>query len=89
MRNFEALYHVPVTHRLVPVRSRSRGGHYPATYWEHEEYNDLGQLIARYESYAESTPRVGVLRSGWRKYDARGCLVHEGSELPVSLSKAA
>src|SRR3954464_7900155 len=27
-----------ITHRLVPVRSRSLGGRIPATYWEREEF---------------------------------------------------
>lgn len=66
--NFEALYEVPATHRLIPVRSRSRGGLCRAEYWTHEEYDLHGRLVARYESFEESSP-AGETRSGWRKFD--------------------
>ncbi len=89
MRTFETLYHVPATHRLVPVRSRSRGGRHPATYWEHEEYDALGRLIARYQSFAESTPKIGIPRSGWRKYDDGGSVIDQGAGLPFGLDEVA
>jgi hypothetical protein len=89
MQCFETLYDVPVTHRLVPVRSRSLGGRIPATYWEHEKYDALGRLVARYESYAESGSRVGGARSGWRKYNAAGHMVQQGTSLPFGLREAA
>jgi hypothetical protein len=89
MQSFEALYHVPIMHRLIPVRSRSRGGRMPATYWEHEEYDARGRLIARYESYIESRPSEGEARSGWRKYSAAGHLIGQDTTLPLSLAEAA
>ena len=78
-----------MTHRLVPVRSRSLGGRIPATYSEHEEYDALGRLIARYESFTESGARVGGARSGWRKYNAAGHLVQQRTSLPFGLREAA
>jgi hypothetical protein len=75
--NFEAVFHIPSTHSLLVVRSRSRGGFQGGVYWEHEEYDAKGALIARYESFSESD-HAGVRRSGWRKYDPMGGLIEEG-----------
>ena len=75
-QNFEAIFRIPVTHRLLVVRSRSRGGLWSGVYWEHEEYDPRGMQIARYESFVESD-QAGVRRSGWRKYDATGRLIEE------------
>ena len=80
--HFEAIFQVPPTHRLVAVRSRSRAGIVAGTFWDHEEYDAGGRLVARYESFEEHDPRGGAQRSGWRKYDIVGRLVAEG-ELPA------
>lgn len=88
MQSFEAFYRVPVTHQLVLIRSRSHGGQTPATYWEHEEYDARVRLIARYESYTQRGPG-GVIRGDWRKYDASGLLIAQGSHVPSSLAEAA
>ncbi len=80
--NFEAVFCVPATHRLVAVRSKSRAGIVAGTFWDHEEYDERGLLVARYESFEEVNPLVGVRHSGWRKYDLLGRLLAEG-ELPA------
>ena len=80
--NFEAVFRIPPMHRLVAVRSRSRAGILAGTFWDHEEYDALGRLVARYESFEETNPRSNDRRSGWRKYDVVGRLVAEG-ELPA------
>jgi hypothetical protein len=80
--NFEAIFQVPGTHRLVAVRSRSRAGIAAGTFWDHEEYDAGGRLVARYESFEEHDPRGEASRSGWRKYDIVGRLVAAG-ELPA------
>jgi hypothetical protein len=36
--NFKAIFQIPPTHRLLILRSRSRGGLFSAVYWEHEGY---------------------------------------------------
>ena len=77
LRSFEALFQVPAHHRLVQVRSRSRGGLISGTFWHHEEYDRSGQLIARFESFEETGP-TGDLASGWRRYDATGRFIEEG-----------
>jgi hypothetical protein len=74
--NFEAIYRVPATHRLVVVRYRSRGGLERAEYWLHQKYDPAGRLVARYESFDELNTG-GERRSGWSKFDHTGHLVHQ------------
>ncbi len=69
--NFEVVYDVPAAHTLVAVRSRSRGGLERAEYWMHEEYDEGGRLVARYESY-EELGAASARRSGWCKFDPDG-----------------
>ncbi len=52
--NFEAVFRIPAMHRLLAVRSRSRGGAVQGIYWEHEEYDPAGTLVARYQSFDET-----------------------------------
>jgi hypothetical protein len=80
--HFEAIFRISPTHRLVAVRSRSRAGRVAGTFWDHEEYDALGRLVARYESFEETSPQGHGRRSGWRKYDIVGRLIAEG-ELPA------
>src|SRR5215213_4739452 len=56
--NFEALFGLPPHHRLFLVRSRGRGGPMWGEYWTHEEINECGSVIARYESCEELNARV-------------------------------
>jgi hypothetical protein len=81
--NFETVFRIPATHWLVAVRSRSRAGIVAGTFWDHEEYDAMGRLVARYESFEETNPHGSARRSGWRKYDVVGRVVAEG-ELPAS-----
>jgi hypothetical protein len=74
--NFEFIFQIPPTHRLLVVRSRSRGGLFSVVYWEHEEYDAGGCLISRYTSFEEIEP-AGRSQSGWRRYDAAGKLLAE------------
>ena len=75
--NFEVLFRVPPQHRLVHVRSRSRGGPIGGTFWEHEEYDAGGSLIARFKSFEETDP-TGLRVSGWHRRDATGLLLEAG-----------
>jgi hypothetical protein len=78
--NFEATFDVPATHRLVLVRSRSQGCPLTAIFWEHDEYDALGRLVARYRSFEQMTP-AGETRRGWRKFDSYGHIVSEDDDL--------
>lgn len=72
--NFERVFGIAPTHRLVAVRSRVRGGPIQQTYWEHKEITPNGELCARYEAWDETAPGgVQVLR--WKQLDAEGRIV--------------
>src|SRR5215218_4921526 len=75
-RNFEAIFEIPDSHRLVQVRSKTAGGIMSANYWRHDEYGSDGKLAARYESFEERSAESGATRSGWHKYDQSGQLLH-------------
>ncbi len=77
---FEDIFNVAADHQLLPVRSRSRGGAVVAEFWEHEEYDPSGRLLARYESYEEIGPE-GSRHGCWRKFDVSGRLVRVGGRL--------
>ncbi len=79
-RNFEAIFQIPATHQLVLVRSRSQGCPLSAILWEHDEYDTLGRLVARYRSF-EKVNDSGERQRGWRKFDSHGHLVSEDDDL--------
>jgi hypothetical protein len=88
MRCFERTFRVPPDHRLQQVRSRARAGAVRGVYWEHEEYNLAGFLVARYESFDE-IPEAAPRRSGWRKFDAEGRLLARSEFLPAGADEFA
>jgi hypothetical protein len=74
--NFEAIYRIPLSHNLVAVRSRTQGGSATTVFWEHDEYDASGRLVARYKSFQLVTA-TGEERSGWQKFDPNGQLLAE------------
>ena len=80
-RSFEAIFEIPDSHRLVQVRSKTRGGIMSANYWRHDEYDSDGKLAARYESFEERSAESGATTSGWHKYDQSGQLLHVSESL--------
>jgi hypothetical protein len=60
--NFEAIFGVAADHRLDQIRSRSRAGLVRGTFWEHEEHDLHGRLVARYESFEEVDAENGPPR---------------------------
>jgi hypothetical protein len=76
--NFETIFQIPPTHSLVQIRTRSRGGIVRGVYWDHEEYDLTGRLVARYRSFEEMST-AGPRQSGWRKFDGEGHLLQEGT----------
>jgi hypothetical protein len=81
MRSFEAIFCVPINHHLNLIRSRARGGLFRGEYWEHEELDPTGKLVARYESFHE-TSGGGSAHSGWRKYAPDGQLLEVREPVP-------
>jgi hypothetical protein len=78
--NFESIYRVPLSHTLVAVRSRTQGGPTTSVFWEHDEYDAFGHLIACYKSFQQVTA-TGKQRSGWQKFDREGQLLAESEIL--------
>ena len=78
--NFEAVFHIPATHRLVLARSRSQGCPLSAIFWEHDEYDSLGCLVARYRSF-EQIDATGRTQRGWRRFDGDGHMMSEENDL--------
>ena len=78
--NFEKVFQIPATHRLMLVRSRSQGCPAVAIDWEHDEYAPDGCLVARYQSFERLGPS-GKRQNGWRKFDCIGQLVSEEDSL--------
>ena len=81
--NFESVFRVPSSHRLVTVRSRARGRTTTTVFWEHDEYNSFGHLVARYKSFEEVNV-AGERRCGWQKFDKDGRLVGASQTLRSS-----
>ena len=79
-RNFEAIFQMPTTHQLVLVRSRSRGCPLAAISWEHDEYDMLGRLVARYRSFEKVSP-TGETQRGWCRFDCHGHIMGEDDDL--------
>jgi hypothetical protein len=67
----------------VAVRSRSQGGPTTSVFWEHDEYDASGRLIACYKSFHLATG-AGEQRSGWQKFDREGQLLVENGILRQS-----
>jgi hypothetical protein len=80
VRNFEAIFQIPATHQLVLVRSRSQGCPISAVFWEHDEFDAQGRLVARYRSF-EQVSASGERQRGWRRFDSHGQLVSEDNDL--------
>jgi hypothetical protein len=74
MRSFEQAFRIPAGHRLEQVKTRACGGVVRGTYWDHEEYDAAGHLVARYHSFLELSDE-GMYRCGWRKYNSHGHLI--------------
>jgi len=55
MSDFENAFGVPAGHRLRQVHSASRGRTSgEARWWEHEEYDQGGRLVAVYENWSQT-----------------------------------
>jgi hypothetical protein len=76
----ETIFHIPATHHLVLVRSRSQGCPPTAIDWEHDEFASDERLVARYRSFERISP-TGERQRCWHKFDCIGELVSEEGDL--------
>ena len=53
---------------------------FSAVFWEHDEYDSQGRLLAHYFSF-EQVNDLGERQTGWRKFDSHGHLVSEDDDL--------
>jgi hypothetical protein len=74
MRSFEAILRVPPDHRLEQVKTRACDGVVQQISWEHQEYDENGQMVARYHSFVELHEN-GQECCGWRKYNSSGHMI--------------
>ncbi len=82
MARFESIFGMPAGHVLKQTGFRSRRGDQDNS-WTHEEFDATGRLVARYESWANTTFFGSPVSEGWMKYDPAGVLVASGTELPL------
>ena len=80
---FEEVFKIPKNHTLRQVDFRQKGTLAQDEYWVHEELNEKGKVVAKYESWHCTS--IGTLKtnSGFKKYDVNGKLVKESSDLPI------
>jgi len=81
MARFETLFRIPSTH-FLKTKFHSYGGGVPET-WSHEEYDEGGQFVARYESRAHQSYDGIRISDGWKKFDIDSVLVASEDGLPV------
>lgn len=77
MMQFHQIYEVPPRHSPILLSHTRAGGSHLCEERRHEQRDETGRLVARYESVEEFISG----RGRFRKYDTQGHLVMEG-ELP-------
>ena len=81
---FEEIFNVPGNHSLRQLSFRQKGTLAQNEYWEHEEIDSNGIIVARYESWhCTSINPPFKTRSGFRKFSADGKLASEADNLPI------
>lgn len=80
---FEEIFRVPKNHTLRQVNLRQKGALAQDDYWTHDELDENGAVVAKYESWHCTS--IGTLKtnSGFKKFDAKGTLLEESDELPI------
>jgi hypothetical protein len=81
MPSFETIFRIPSSH-ILKTKFHSYGGGVPET-WNHVEYDDQGQFVARYEGRARTNDDGIRTSDGWKKFDIDGVLVASGDDLAI------
>jgi hypothetical protein len=79
---FRRVFQIPADHLLTRTSFRSSAGS-QRDRWTHEEFDPTGKLIAKYESWMNTTIRPLETKSGWRKLDPLGRVLFEFDDLPI------
>ncbi len=79
MATFVQIFKIKPSHTLKELRAHH--GNYDDD-WTHEEYDERGALVARYESWDHMPPRQPH-SAGWRKFGPDGKLIEHHGELPL------
>ncbi len=80
---FEDVFQIPKNHILRQVDFRQKGTLAQDEHWVHEELDEAGKVVAKYEIWHCTS--VGTLKtnSGYKKYDENGKLIKESNDLPI------
>lgn len=82
MATFEKVFGTPREHTLKETYFKSSAGG-SRDYWKHEEYDEQGILVARYESWMNLTINGLSTDAGWKKISPTGEIVAIGDDLPI------
>jgi hypothetical protein len=82
IEKFRNAFQIPEENELIETKSKSRGPMGALESWEHEEKAPEGHLIAKYESWHNTTPNLKT-ESGFRKYSPSGELITENKDLSL------
>lgn len=79
---FEHVYNIPYGHTLKAIQLTPDSSIESKDHWLHEEYDNLGNLVAKYASWQFSSLKpLFKSKSGFRKYNRFGQLIKESAEL--------
>lgn len=81
MASFEMIYRIRPSH-VLKTKFHSYGGGMPDS-WSHEEYDEQGQFVARYESRAYTGHDGGQISDGWMKFDIDDVAMASEDGLPL------
>lgn len=82
MSTHKDAYGIPHNHTLKQTRYKARGTVAENEDWTHEELDEQGNLVARYESWHHTDVRNGGATStGFRKFGPDGTLIHTSDTL--------
>lgn len=81
MASFETIYRIPSSH-ILKTKFHTYGGGVPES-WSHEEYDDGGEFVARYEGRAHINDDGVRTSDSWKKFDFNDVLVASEGGLPI------
>lgn len=81
---FEEIFKIPEDHTLKQMSFRQKGSLAQDEFWEHEQFDSNGMVVAKYSSWhCTDAYGGGKTRAGYKKYSPDGVLIEESDELPL------